>query len=89
MKEVQEKSTPLKAYYLKYRGLVEPVFDLLKNICNLEHWRHRSTQNFMVNFTTALIAYTHFNSFQSFPNYTEKVRGDEEYEIVLIWDLSQ
>jgi len=85
MKEVQEKLTPLKAYYLKHRGLVETVFDLLKNICNLEHSRHRSTKNFMVNFTSALIAYTHFDSFPSFPNYTEKVRGDEKYEIVLIY----
>lgn len=84
MKEVQEKLTPLKAYYLKHRGLVETVFDLLKNICNLEHSRHRSTKNFMVNFTSALIAYTYFDSFPSFPNYTEKVRRDEKYEIVLI-----
>jgi hypothetical protein len=84
MKKVQEKLTPLKAYYLKHRGLVETVFDLLKNICNLEHSRHRSTKNFMVNFTSALIAYTYFDSFPSFPNYTEKVRGDEKYEIVLI-----
>ena len=84
MKEVKEKLTPLKAYYLKHRGLVETVFDLLKNICNIEHSRHRSTKNFMVNFTSALIAYTYFDSFLSFPNYTEKVRRNEKYEIVLI-----
>ncbi|MGA9769372.1 MAG: IS982 family transposase, partial [Blastocatellia bacterium] len=30
----------------------------LKNICQIEHTRHRSTANFLVNVMAALIAYT-------------------------------
>ena len=38
----------------------------------------------MVNFTSGLIAYTYFDSFLSFPNYTEKFDTNKKYEIVFI-----
>jgi len=39
--------------------LIETVNDQLKNICQLEHTRHRSLTNFVVNLLAALIAYTY------------------------------
>jgi hypothetical protein len=44
---------------LRKRCLIECVHDQLKNICQIEHTRHRSVHNFMVNLVTALIAYTY------------------------------
>jgi len=44
---------------LRKRTLIETVNDQLKNICQLEHTRHRSLTNFVVNLLAALIAYTY------------------------------
>lgn len=43
---------------LRKRALIETINDQLKNICQIEHTRHRSTVNFLVNVIAALIAYT-------------------------------
>lgn len=43
---------------LKKRGMVEAVIDILKSICNIEHSRHRSPINMLVNTYAALCAYT-------------------------------
>ena len=42
---------------LRKRALVETVNDELKNVCHIEHTRHRSVDNFAVNILAALIAY--------------------------------
>jgi hypothetical protein len=42
---------------LRKRVLIETVNDQLKNISQLEHSRHRSPQNFLVNALAALMAY--------------------------------
>jgi hypothetical protein len=42
---------------LRKRALIETINDQLKNICQIEHTRHRSTTNFCVNVIAALIAY--------------------------------
>ena len=39
------------------RGLIETVNDQLKNLHQLEHSRHRSVNNFMVNMMAAVVAY--------------------------------
>ena len=44
---------------LRKRALIETINDQLKNICQIEHSRHRSTTNFLVNVMAALIAYTY------------------------------
>ena len=44
---------------LKRRFLIETVFDELKNICQIEHSRHRSPAGFMSNLLAGLIAYCH------------------------------
>lgn len=42
---------------LKQRSLIETVFDQLKNLCQIEHTRHRSVTNFLVNLMAGVIAY--------------------------------
>jgi hypothetical protein len=44
---------------LRKRSLIETVNDQLKNIAQIEHTRHRSVGNFMVNLVAGLIGYTH------------------------------
>jgi hypothetical protein len=44
---------------LRKRAIVETIIDQLKNISQLEHTRHRSPVNFMVNAVCSLIAYSH------------------------------
>ncbi len=44
---------------LRKRALVETVNDQLKNICQIEHTRHRSVENFLSNLLAGLIAYSY------------------------------
>ncbi|WP_036403422.1 transposase, partial [Microcystis aeruginosa] len=44
---------------LRKRSLIETVNDELKNICQIEHSRHRSVWNFLVNLFAGLIAYSY------------------------------
>ena len=39
------------------RSVIETVNDELKNVCQIEHTRHRSFDNFATNLITELIAY--------------------------------
>ena len=45
---------------LRKRVLIETVNDELKNICQIEHTRHRSFHNFITNLLSGLIAYSFF-----------------------------
>lgn len=44
---------------LRKRAIIESIIDQLKNISQIEHSRHRSPINFMVNLLCGLIAYCH------------------------------
>lgn len=44
---------------LRKRAIIETINDQLKNISQIEHSRHRSVTNFLVNLVAGLIAYTH------------------------------
>ena len=44
---------------LRKRSIIETLNDQLKNISQIEHSRHRSPLNFLVNLVSGLIAYTH------------------------------
>jgi hypothetical protein len=44
---------------LRKRAIVETIIDQLKNISQIEHTRHRSPVNFVVNIICGLIAYCH------------------------------
>lgn len=46
---------------LRKRSVIETVNDQLKNMCDIEHSRHRSVINFMVNLVSGLIRYTYFD----------------------------
>jgi hypothetical protein len=43
---------------LRKRAVIESVNDFLKNICQIEHSRHRSPVNFLVNLVAGLVAYS-------------------------------
>ena len=47
------------ALMLRKRSLIETINDQLKNIFTLEHSRHRSLINFLVNAVAALVAYSY------------------------------
>ena len=50
--------TPIMdAILLRKRAIAETIIDQLKNICQIEHSRHRSPKNFFNNLLAALIAY--------------------------------
>lgn len=42
---------------LRKRAIIESIFDQLKNISQIEHTRHRSPINFVVNLLAGLVAY--------------------------------
>lgn len=44
---------------LRKRAIIESVNDQLKNICQIEHSRHRSPYNFLVHLLAGLTAYCH------------------------------
>ena len=46
---------------LRKRAIIETVNDELKNICSIQHTRHRSLQGFLNNALSALIAYQSFD----------------------------
>jgi len=48
------------AILLRKRSVIETINDELKNICQIEHSRHRSFGNFITNMLSGLIAYSFF-----------------------------
>lgn len=52
--------TPEQKQLLKRRGVVETIFDQLKNLCQIEHTRHRSESGFLLNLISGLTAYCLF-----------------------------
>jgi hypothetical protein len=61
---------------LRKRALIETINDQLKNICQIEHTRHRSRTNFCVNVVAALIAYT-FR--EKLPSLNIRVKDQERF----------
>ena len=57
---------------LRKRALIETVNDELKNICQIEHTRHRSFENFTTNLLSGLIAYSFFDK-KPFINLQEDI----------------
>ena len=49
--------TSFEKAVLRRRSLIETVFDQLKNLCQVEHTRHRSDSNFAVNLMAGIVAY--------------------------------
>ena len=60
-KNMKNKLMPLvDKILLRKRAIIESINDQLKNICQIEHTRHRSVHGFLVNLFSGLIAYTYF-----------------------------
>lgn len=58
-KNMKNKLMPfIDKLLLRKRGIIETIFDQLKNISQIEHSRHRSPINFLVNLFAGLIAYS-------------------------------
>lgn len=51
--------SPLDRLLLRKRAIIESINDQLKNICQIEHTRHRSPLNFLVHLVAGLAAYCH------------------------------
>jgi hypothetical protein len=49
--------TDFEKAILRRRSLIETVFDELKNLCQIEHTRHRSVSNFLVNLMVGVVAW--------------------------------
>jgi hypothetical protein len=59
-KNMHNKLMPLvDKWLLRKRAIIETINDQIKNIQQIEHTRHRSVVNAMVNVLAALVAYTH------------------------------
>lgn len=59
-KNMHNKLMPLvDKLLLRKRAIIETINDQIKNIQQVEHTRHRSVVNAMVNVLAALVAYTH------------------------------
>ena len=56
----KQNLSDVDAILLRKRALVESVNDELKNICKIEHTRHRSIKGFLVNLIAGLTAYCFF-----------------------------
>jgi Transposase DDE domain len=56
--KMKPKIMPLEdRLMLKKRSLIESVFHILKDVLHIDHSRHRSPKNFLINFMGALTAY--------------------------------
>lgn len=59
-KNMKNRLMPLMDKLLvRKRAIIETINDQLKNISQVDHTRHRSVNNFLVNLIAGLIAYTH------------------------------
>ena len=59
-KNMQNRLMPIAdKLMLRKRSIIETINDQLKNISQIEHSRHRSFDNFIVNLLSGLIAYCH------------------------------
>jgi len=63
---------------LRKRSVIETINDQLKNICEIEHSRHRAMHNFVMNLISALVAYCFFDKkpairFEMSPKTSQRV----------------
>ncbi len=59
-KNMKNRPIPLRdKLLLRRRPFIETIIDQLKNICQIEHSRHRSVPNYFADIVAGLIAYTH------------------------------
>ena len=61
--------------FLRKRSVIETINDVLKNICYIEHSRHRSVANFLTNLIAGLLAYSFLPKKPSIRFQTEQTFG--------------
>ena len=54
---------------LKKRGMIESIHDILKTVCDIEHTRHRSPINALLNIFAGVCAYTYLERLPSIFNH--------------------
>jgi len=64
---------------LRKRAVIESVNDFLKNVCQVEHSRHRSIPNFLVNLLAAISAYSFLPHKPSIHGF-----GDEKALMIIV-----
>ncbi|GAB4346972.1 MAG: hypothetical protein OHK0038_27040 [Flammeovirgaceae bacterium] len=67
-----EKLSQEEQYFFHKRGVIEAVIDILKNVCQIEHTRHRSPKNFFVNLWAGIIAYKFLDKKPSIRDFQDK-----------------
>ena len=60
---------------LRKRSVIETINDELKNICQIEHSRHRGQANFLMNLTSGIAAYCLFDKKPSIKFDMEETHG--------------
>lgn len=73
---------------LRKRSIIETVNDELKNICNIEHTRHRSINGFLLNTMSAIAAYSFFPKKPSIKKDIEETNHNIIHEYKLQLQLS-
>jgi hypothetical protein len=58
------------------------VIDLLKNECQIEHTRHRSHRNFLVNLWSGIIAYKFLDKKPAIQDYKKEIEKIELFQDV-------
>jgi hypothetical protein len=48
---------PIQKFFLSKRNVIETVIDQIKNLCTVDHTRHRSPMNAQVNILSGVVAY--------------------------------
>lgn len=67
---------------LRKRSIIETVNDELKNMCQIEHTRHRSVNGFLFNILGALAAYSYFPKKPSI-NLQHDQKKDNDHQLYL------
>lgn len=62
---------------LRKRALIESVNDELKNLCQIEHTRHRCFDNFIINVLSAFAVYSFFDKKPSINTIDDIVGKDK------------
>ena len=66
---------------LRKRAIIETVDDELKNIAQVEHSRHRSFDNFVVNLPRGIAAYCYFPKKPSIRVQTVDISNDRQFTL--------
>ena len=62
---------------LRKRSIIETINDMLKNVAQIVHTRHRSVSNFIVNLLAGMTAYTFYETKPSI-NMEFEMEGEAE-----------